>query len=271
MINDALEALKADPAVEAFNYTGDKVTSLIVDTENLYDGEQHIELSEVMYSFCMPDEIRTLGKQQAGDYSYITGTYAMIDLCDLTILERDTLELKMQTRDFLISETAALCSDLDFLRNSMGSNPAFVPFYIEQLTITDVSREEHLLSRTEDGREREGGHLTGRGHTVAVDHITLRCATMLLHRKPIGGIADAVDQPVLTVVREVGLIVTTVMRQISGLGIGISVRSICPRQRMRIDRIIRTRLVIVEVQLLQYLVVLLYLLIRDNGLAFGLF
>lgn len=144
MINDALEALKADPAVEAFNYTGDKVTSLIVDTENLYDGEQHIELSEVMYSFCMPDEIRTLGKQQAGDYSYITGTYAMIDLCDLTILERDTLELKMQTRDFLISETAALCSDLDFLRNSMGSNPAFVPFYIEQLTITDVSREETI-------------------------------------------------------------------------------------------------------------------------------
>ncbi len=144
MINDALEALKADPAVEAFNYTGDKVTSLIVDTENLYDGEQHIELSEVMYSFCMPDEIRTLGKQQVGDYSYITGTYAMIDLCDLTILERDTLELKMQTRDFLISETAALCSDLDFLRNSMGSNPAFVPFYIEQLTITDVSREETI-------------------------------------------------------------------------------------------------------------------------------
>jgi hypothetical protein len=144
MINDALEALKADPAVEAFNYTGDKVTSLIVDTENLYDGEQHIELSEVMYSFCMPDEIRTLGKQQAGDYSYITGTYAMIDLCDLTILERDTLELKMQTRDFLIYETAALGSDLDFLRNSMGSNPAFVPFYIEQLTITDVSREETI-------------------------------------------------------------------------------------------------------------------------------
>jgi hypothetical protein len=26
----------------------------------------------------------------------------------------------------------------------MGSNPAFVPFYIEQLTITDVSREETI-------------------------------------------------------------------------------------------------------------------------------
>lgn len=144
MIQDALEALKADPAVEAFNYNDDKVTSLIVDTENLYDGEQHIELDEAMYSFSMPEEIRTLGKDRPGDFSYITGTYAMIDLCDLTILEQNTLELKMKTRDFLISETAVLCSRLDFLRNSMGSNPAFVPFYIGQLTITDVSRTETI-------------------------------------------------------------------------------------------------------------------------------
>ena len=112
--------------------------------------------------------------------------------------------------------------------------------------------------------QREGCYLTGRSHTIAVDHITVGCTAVLLHLTPILRVRDAVDQTVLTVVREIGLIMVAVMRQIRRLGIGITIRSISPRKRMRIDMIIRTGLDIIEVQTLQHIIPLLDLLVGDK-------
>ena len=122
----------------------------------------------------------------------------------------------------------------------------------------------------------EGGYLTGRRHTVAVDHVSVGSSSVLLHRTPIGRhtvppmtcCRNAVDQSVLTMVREVGMSVQSVVGQVRGLGISIAVRSIRPRQRVRIDRIFRSRLVVVEIQAFQHFVVLLYIIVGDQG--FGL-
>ena len=59
--------------------------------------------------------------------------------------------------------------------------------------------------------------------------------------------------------------VQSVVRQVGRLRIGIAVRGICPRQRVRIDRIFRSRLVVVEVQSLQHVVDLLYLVVGNQG------
>ena len=78
---------------------------------------------------------------------------------------------------------------------------------------------------------------------------------------------DAVHQAVLTEVRQVGLRVQTVMRQVRSLRIGIAVRSICPRQRMRINGIFRSRLIVVEVESFQHFVALLDLIVGDKRFA----
>ena len=130
--------------------------------------------------------------------------------------------------------------------------------------VSHIRREEHLLTRTQDGRQRESCYLTGGVHTVAVDHIALGCTAMLLHLIPIRSIRDAVDQTILTVVREVGLFVTAVMRQIRGLRIGITVRCIVPRKRVRINGVGRTGFIVIEVQPLQYIILLLDLIVGDQ-------
>ena len=111
-----------------------------------------------------------------------------------------------------------------------------------------IAGEEHLLTRAQVRFQREGSYLSGRGHTVAIDHIAVFGSAVLLHRIPVVGIFDAVDEAVLTHIREIRLLVQTVVRQIRRLGIGIAVRSIGPGQRMWIHRIGTTGFVIVKVQ-----------------------
>ena len=121
--------------------------------------------------------------------------------------------------------------------------------------------------------QREGSYLTGRRHTVAVDHVSVGSSSVLLHRTPIGRdtvppmtcCRNAVDQSVLTMVREVGMDVQSVVGQVGSLGVGVAVRSIRPRQRVRIDRIFGSRFVVVEIQAFQHFVVLLYIIVGDQG------
>ena len=60
----------------------------------------------------------------------------------------------------------------------------------------------------------------------------------------------------------------TVIGQGSRFGVRKAVGCVRPRQRMRIDRIFRTGFVVVEIQALQHVKVLLYLVIGDDGFAF---
>ena len=137
--------------------------------------------------------------------------------------------------------------------------------------VADIGGEEHLLSFAQLGLQRQSCHLSRRGHTVAVDHISVRCTSVLLHRIPISFlrcpvrfVRDTVHQTVLTEVREVGLRMQTVVRQVRCLRIAIAVRSVFPWQRMRIDVVLLSGFEVVEVQSFQHLIPLLNLLIGDK-------
>ena len=139
--------------------------------------------------------------------------------------------------------------------------------------VANIAGEEHLLSGAQMRLQREGSYLTGRRHTVAVDHVSVGSSSVLLHRTPIGRhtvppmtcCRNAVDQSVLTMVREVGMDVQSVVGQVGRLRIRVAVRSIRPRQRVRIDRIFGSRLVVVEIQAFQHFVVLLDIIVGDQG------
>ena len=83
--------------------------------------------------------------------------------------------------------------------------------------VSDESGEVHLLTLTERGVEFKCCHLSGGGHTVAEDHISVFGTSVLLHLMPIGTErGDTVDEVILTHVREVrqaALIMRTVIRQ----------------------------------------------------------
>ena len=130
--------------------------------------------------------------------------------------------------------------------------------------VSHIAGEEHLLSGTQVALQRQSGYLTGRCHTVAINHISVSGSTVLLHLMPIGTIRDTVNQTVLTVVREVGLFMITIMRQSRCLRISITVRRIGPWQRMRINMVVTTRLDIVEIQTLQYFITILDVLIGNQ-------
>ena len=130
-----------------------------------------------------------------------------------------------------------------------------------------VAREEQSLSLAEVGLQVECGYLTGRRHTVTINHVSVGRAAVLLHLMPVGRIRDTVDDAVLTEVWEVGFRVATVVRQIVILGIAVAVRGIGPGQRVRIYRIVASGFVVVEVQSLQHLVVLLDIVFRNNSLG----
>ena len=135
--------------------------------------------------------------------------------------------------------------------------------------VTHVGGEVHLLSLAQLLVQRYGSHLSGGGHTVAEDHVAVGGTAVLLHLVPVRAERrNAVDQVVLTHVRQVRqavLVVRTVVGQHSRSGISKAVRCIRPRQRVRINGVIGTRLVVVEVQALKYLKVLLNLVVGDNG------
>ena len=76
---------------------------------------------------------------------------------------------------------------------------------------------------------------------------------------------NTVDQTVLTEVRQVRLGVQSVMRQGGRLGIGISIGGICPRQRVWIDGIGATGLIVVKIQPLEHLIALLYLIVGNDS------
>ncbi len=79
---------------------------------------------------------------------------------------------------------------------------------------------------------------------------------------------DSVDEVILTHVRQIlqtVLIMRTVIRQIGSPRIGETVGSVRPRERVRINRVFGTGFIVIEVQTLQYLEVLLYLVVRYNG------
>ena len=138
--------------------------------------------------------------------------------------------------------------------------------------VAHVGGEVHLLSLAQLLVQRYGSHLSGGGHTVAEDHVAVGGTAVLLHLVPVRAERrNAVDQVVLTHVRQVRqavLVVRTVVGQHSRSGISKAVRCIRPRQRVRINGVIGTRLVVVEVQALKYLKVLLNLVVGDNGCTF---
>ena len=133
--------------------------------------------------------------------------------------------------------------------------------------VSYVAGEVHLLSFAEVGTQCECCHLTGRRHTVAVDHIAVFGTAVLLKFLPPSGIRNTVDQRILTRAGEVFLIVITVVGDLRCYGVGITIRTVCPWQRVRIDMIVFTGLYIIEVQSLQHLVVLLNLIVGDERLG----
>ena len=142
--------------------------------------------------------------------------------------------------------------------------------FISTLTarVAHVGGEVHLLSLAQLLVQRYGSHLSGGGHTVAEDHVAVGGTAVLLHLVPVFIRWNLINQVVLTHVRQVRQTVTivrTVVGQHSRAGISKAVRCISPRQQVRINGVIGTRLVVVEVQALQHLKVLLNLVVGDNG------
>ena len=90
--------------------------------------------------------------------------------------------------------------------------------------VSDESGEVHLLTLTERGVEFKCCHLSGGGHTIAEDHISVFCTAVLLHLMPIlTKVGNTVDEVVLTHVREV-LQPALVMRTVIGQGCRLRIR-----------------------------------------------
>ena len=141
--------------------------------------------------------------------------------------------------------------------------------------ISDEGGEVHLLSFAKSGIHAERSYLTRGRHTVAEDHISFFGTSVLLHFMPeFTEIRNTVDEVVLTHVRQVlqaALVMRTVIGKSCRLRIRKAVGCVRPRQRMRINRIGASGLVVVEIQALHHVKVFLYLRIGDDGFIYTVY
>ena len=77
-------------------------------------------------------------------------------------------------------------------------------FILLRSRVSYIAGEVHTLTLTQSRIEVQGSHLSGRGHTVTVNHISVLLTAVLLHLIPVVAIVNEVNQSILTHVWQIG-------------------------------------------------------------------